>query len=237
MQALRRQRDHQRWPLGEGQGHDAEVRRPARTQKFVLWHPTDPESAREWDLGNPLSYNDEVGGRFGDMRFGHGEGLNGACVKRFKLFKTKAYLRSDAQAELHCVMVFGIMHGLTHRRRDSKPPGSSATSPASASPRRRRTTFQRSQPQPDAREVGRPRRLPAYASRLVEEVARRRVARTSGSSAVQDVRQHPRGDVLSHVQEPVAEPDEPALLLLVGLVLDALTQFDDEPLNSGFAGS
>lgn len=92
------------------------------------------ESAREWDLGNPLSYNDELGGRFGDMRFGHGEGLNGACVKRFKLFKTKAYLHSDAQAELHCVMVFGIMHGLTHRRRELEAAGESRYIPRKRKP-------------------------------------------------------------------------------------------------------
>lgn len=87
-------------------------------QKFVPVHPTDPDEVREWDLGNPLSYHDELAGRYGDMRFGHGEGFNGAVVKRFKLFKTKGYLWSDAQAELHCVMVFCAMHGLTQRRHE-----------------------------------------------------------------------------------------------------------------------
>jgi hypothetical protein len=34
------------------------------------------------------------------------------------LFKTKAYLHGAAQAELHCLMVFCAMHGLTQRRRE-----------------------------------------------------------------------------------------------------------------------
>ncbi len=91
---------------------------PRGQSKFVPMHLTDPESAREWDLGNPFSYHDELSARFGEMRFGHGEGFNGSCVKRFKLFKTKARLENDARAELHCVMVFCIMHGLTQRRRE-----------------------------------------------------------------------------------------------------------------------
>lgn len=81
-------------------------------------HPLDPDSVREWHFGNPLTYHDELAGRFGEMRYGHGEGFNGAAVKRFKLFKTKAYLKTAAQAELHCVMVFAAMHGLTQRRRE-----------------------------------------------------------------------------------------------------------------------
>jgi len=96
---------------------------PRGQRKFVLWHPSDPEDIREWDLGNPLSYHDEVAGTFGDMRFGHGEGFNGSAVKRFKLFKTKGYLRNAAQAELHCVMVFCGMHGLTQRRRELEAAG------------------------------------------------------------------------------------------------------------------
>jgi hypothetical protein len=92
-------------------------------QKFVAVHPSDPDHVREWDLGNPLSYHDELAGRYGDMRFGHGEGFNGSAVKRFKLFKTKAHLHGDAQAELHCVMAFCAMHGLTQRRRELEAAG------------------------------------------------------------------------------------------------------------------
>lgn len=96
---------------------------PRGTSKYVKVHPTDPDSVRDWYLGNPLSYHDELAGRYGDMRFGHGEGFNGACVKRFKLFKTKAHLHDDAQAELHCVMAFCAMHGLTQRRRELETAG------------------------------------------------------------------------------------------------------------------
>jgi hypothetical protein len=92
-------------------------------QKFMPVHPTDPDDVREWDLGNPLSYHDELAARYGDMRFGHGEGFNGAAVKRFKLFKTKGYYWNDVQAELHCVMVFCAMHGLTQRRRELEAAG------------------------------------------------------------------------------------------------------------------
>jgi hypothetical protein len=72
---------------------------------------------------NPLSYHDELAAQYGDIRFGHGEGFNGACVKRFKLLKTKAYLESAARAELHCVMVFCTQHGLTQRRRELEATG------------------------------------------------------------------------------------------------------------------
>jgi hypothetical protein len=91
--------------------------------KFTKVHPQDPDDVREWDLGNPLTFNDELAGRLGEMRFGHGEGFNGTAVKRFKLFKTKAYLKTAAQAELHCVMVFAAMHGLTYRRRELEAAG------------------------------------------------------------------------------------------------------------------
>jgi hypothetical protein len=74
---------------------------------------------------HPLAHvrDDEVARRYGDMRFGHGEGFNGSAVKRFKLFKTKGYLRNQAQAELHCLMVFSAMHGLTQRRRELEAVG------------------------------------------------------------------------------------------------------------------
>jgi hypothetical protein len=91
--------------------------------KFVPMHNSDPDSVREWNLGNPFSYHDELAARFGEMRFGHGEGFNGACVKRFKLFKTKARLENAARAELACVMVFCAMHGLTQRRRELEATG------------------------------------------------------------------------------------------------------------------
>lgn len=96
---------------------------PRGQSKFVPMHKTDPDSVREWDLGNPFSYHDELAAQYGDMRFGHGEGFNGSAVKRFKLFKTKAHLENDARAELHCVMVFCIMHGLTQRRRELEAVG------------------------------------------------------------------------------------------------------------------
>lgn len=39
-------------------------------------------------------------------------------MKRFKLLKTKGYYRTKAQAELHTLMVFCVMHGLTMRQLD-----------------------------------------------------------------------------------------------------------------------
>lgn len=99
------------------------ARDPRGKYKYMKVHPLDPERVRVWDLGNPLTFNDALAGRFGEMRYGHGEGFNGAAVQRFKLFKTKAYLRTAAQAELHCVMVFAAMHGLTQRRRELETAG------------------------------------------------------------------------------------------------------------------
>ena len=54
---------------------------------------------------------------YGDARFSYGEGFHGTAVKRFKLLKTKGYYKKKAQAEVHAVMVFCVMHGLTMRQR------------------------------------------------------------------------------------------------------------------------
>jgi hypothetical protein len=105
--------------------------------KYMKVHPRDPDSVRDWDIGNPLTFNDELAARFGTMRFGHGEGLNGTAVKRFKLFKTKGYLRTAAQAELHCVMVFAAMHGLTQRRRELEAAGEFQSVPRPPVPQQR----------------------------------------------------------------------------------------------------
>lgn len=87
--------------------------------KLVRVEPGDPESVIDWQFGNPLTYYDPIANKYGSMRFGHGEGFNGACVKRFKLLKTKGYYRTKAQAELHALMVFCSMHGLTQHRREA----------------------------------------------------------------------------------------------------------------------
>jgi hypothetical protein len=63
---------------------------------FAPVEPGDPDSVREWDFGNPLTYNDPLAGKYGQMRFGHGEGLHGSAAKRFKLLKTTGYYRTAA---------------------------------------------------------------------------------------------------------------------------------------------
>jgi hypothetical protein len=71
-------------------------------------------------MGNPISFNDPLAAKYGSMRFGHGEGFNDTAVKRFKLLKTKGYYRTKAQAELHCLTVFCLMHGETMRQRNAE---------------------------------------------------------------------------------------------------------------------
>ncbi len=93
---------------------------PRGQQKLIRVQPGDPDSVRDWQFGNPLTFNDLVAARYGDMRFGHGEGFNDAMVKRFKLLKTKGYYRTKARAELHCVMVFAGIHALTRHQQDLK---------------------------------------------------------------------------------------------------------------------
>jgi hypothetical protein len=90
---------------------------PHGQQRFARVHTTDPESVIDWTMGNPLSFNDPLAAKYGSMRFGHGEGFNGTAVERFKLLKTKGYYCTKAQAELHCLMVFCVMHGETMRQR------------------------------------------------------------------------------------------------------------------------
>jgi hypothetical protein len=99
---------------------------PRGQLKLRKVEPGDPDQVRDWQFGNPLTFNDLVAARYGDMRFGHGEGFNGTMVKRFKLLKTKGYYRTKAQAELHCVMVFAGVHALTMRQQLRKRAAASA---------------------------------------------------------------------------------------------------------------
>lgn len=92
---------------------------PRGTRKLVRVQNGDPASVIDWAFGNPLTFHDPLSDQYGSMRFGHGEGFNGHCVTRFKLLKTKAYYRKKAQAELHALMVFCSMHGITAYRRDA----------------------------------------------------------------------------------------------------------------------
>lgn len=92
---------------------------PRGMRRLVRVQNGDPASVIDWQFGNPLTFNDPLAEAYGNMRFGHGEGFNGACVTRFKLLKTKGHYRTQAKAELHALSVFCAMHGITAYRRDA----------------------------------------------------------------------------------------------------------------------
>lgn len=99
------------------------------SNRLARVQPADPPKVIDWAFGSPLSFHDKLAEKYGSLRFGHGEGFNGSAVKRFKLLKTKGYYRTGPQAELHCLMVFCAMHGMTMRKREQER-GAAPVAPA-----------------------------------------------------------------------------------------------------------
>lgn len=96
-------------------------------KRFVRLLPGEEHKA-DWQFGNPLTFNADLGKQFGKNRFGHGEGFHGHLVTRFGLLKGKSWHRRREQAQLDFLMVYCSMHALAmeQRRRANAPPGLAA---------------------------------------------------------------------------------------------------------------
>lgn len=70
-----------------------EWRRAQNPDRFTRCAPREPDSRREWALGNRLTFHNPESGEFGRRRFGHNEGFHGALVSRFQLTKGKRWYR------------------------------------------------------------------------------------------------------------------------------------------------
>jgi hypothetical protein len=55
-------------------------------KRFVRCLPGE-EGKADWQFGNPLTFNADLGKQYGKNRFGHGEGFHGHLVTRFGLLK------------------------------------------------------------------------------------------------------------------------------------------------------
>jgi hypothetical protein len=101
-----------------------EWRKALNPDRFVRCLANEPVDARDWAFGNPFTYNDAEGGRYGTARFGHNEGFHGALSTRFQLVKGKRWFRRATQAETEIAMTFSIMHALAleQRKRAKAPP-------------------------------------------------------------------------------------------------------------------
>jgi hypothetical protein len=91
--------------------------------------PDDPESSRDWRVGNPLTYYDRLSAEYGSARFGHQEGFHGALVTRFGLLKEKSWYRDRRQAERDVLQVFCGMHALAMEQRRRAARASSPSPP------------------------------------------------------------------------------------------------------------
>ena len=93
-----------------------------KAEGYVRAMPGEQDLA-DWSFGNPLTYNDPVGRRYGRPRFPGQEGAFGSqFTQRFELLKGKRWFRRQSQVELETSMVICITHALSlerYRRMDS----------------------------------------------------------------------------------------------------------------------
>ena len=94
-----------------------EWRKANNKKAIVKMQPDDPESYRDWRIGNPLTFYDRLSAQYGSARFGHQEGFHGALVTRFGLLKDKSWHRDRRQAERDVLQVFCGMHALAMEQR------------------------------------------------------------------------------------------------------------------------
>lgn len=87
-----------------------EWRRAQNPDRFTRCGPGEPDSKRDWSLGNPLTFHSLEAGEYGRRRFGHNEGFHGALVSRFQLTKGKRWFRRLDQARADTALTFLVMH-------------------------------------------------------------------------------------------------------------------------------
>ena len=84
---------------------------------FVRCASSDSPEDRDWQLGNPLTFNSREGHEYGQRRFWHNEGFHGALVTRSGLAKGKRWFRRRDQARIDVAMVFCIQHVIAMEQR------------------------------------------------------------------------------------------------------------------------
>lgn len=94
-----------------------EWRRAQNPDRFTRCAPREPDSRREWALGNRLTFHNPESGEFGRRRFGHNEGFHGALVSRFQLTKGKRWYRRRDQARAATALTFLLMHVVAMEQR------------------------------------------------------------------------------------------------------------------------
>ena len=102
-----------------------DFRRAENPDRFARCHPSEPDSRRDWALGNGLTYNDPEAAVHGSKRFGRNEGFHAALGHRYDLLAGKRWFRRRNQARIEVALVFGIAHAmaLEYRRRVAQPQG------------------------------------------------------------------------------------------------------------------
>jgi hypothetical protein len=107
-------------------------RKVQNPSKFVRWLSTDPESERDWRLGNSLTYHDPISRSYGRARYAHNEGFYGSLSRRWRLIDQKRWFRRRSQVEMNFYGVFSIMHVLAMEQRRRAAQQATATAPPPA---------------------------------------------------------------------------------------------------------
>jgi hypothetical protein len=85
--------------------------------RFTRCHPSEPAGKRDWQLGNPLTFNSREGNEYGQQRFYYNEGFYGALSSRFQLNKGKRWFRRRDQARIDTAIIFSVMHAVAIEQR------------------------------------------------------------------------------------------------------------------------
>ncbi|WP_445151173.1 transposase [Baekduia sp. Peel2402] len=104
---------------------------PAR---WVRTLPGEPPERADWQLGNPLTFNDRMAARYGRKRWVRGEGVHGILTTHYKLNANRRQYRSKRQVELEASIVFSCILALALQQREHEQAQASAQPPTSITP-------------------------------------------------------------------------------------------------------
>jgi hypothetical protein len=98
---------------------------------FVRCAPGTPLKKRDYTLGNPLTYNDPLAERYGNLRHGHGEGYFAQLARRFGVNHGKRWVRTGDRVRLESTLAFIAIHALSmeYRERNGEVPDASSPPP------------------------------------------------------------------------------------------------------------
>jgi hypothetical protein len=104
-------------------------------RRWVRTLPGDPPERTDWQLGNPLTFNDRMAARYGKKRWVRGEGVHGVLARHYKLNAAKRQYRSKRQVQLEASIVFSCMLSLALQQREhEKAQARSGAPPGGISP-------------------------------------------------------------------------------------------------------